>query len=146
MISASLEIFVKSVMTAGKITLIDVQSLHRDVLPDGIGSRDEADILIALDRAIGEKHVAWSAFALTAIVDFVVWQSRPTGTIDGETARWLVASLSAGQGPSGLAEAIAFEVVCEAERVDPALTTFAMRTSRGRFGEVGLGSALPLEV
>lgn len=141
MVSQSLQIFVKSVMVAGEITLADVQSLHRDIIPDGIGSRDEADILIALDRAIGGKHVAWSAFALTAIVDFVVWQSRPTGMIDGEAARWLVGSLSAGRGPSSLADAIAFEVVREAERVDPALTKFAMRSSRGRFCEVGL----PLE-
>ena len=145
MISPSLEIFVNSVMLAGEITLADVQSLHRNVIPDGIGSRDEADILIALDRAISDKHVAWSAVAMTAVVDFAVWQSRPTGTVDGETARWLVASLSAGRGPSGLAEAIAFEVVREADRVDPALTMFVMHTSRGRFSEAGLGSAIPLE-
>lgn len=143
MTTTALEIFVTSVMTAGEITLLDVQSLQRDVMPDGIGSRDEADILIALGRAVAEKHVAWSAFVLTAVVDFVVWQSRPTGTIDADTARWLVGSLSAGRGPSGLAEAIAFEVVREAERVDPSLTLFAMISSRGRFCEAGLGSAVP---
>lgn len=133
MIKSSLEIFVKSVMDTGEITLADVRRLQRDVLPDGVECRDDADILIALDRAIAAKHGTWSAFVIQAVVDYVVWTSRPTGYVDHEMATWLIASLSAGRGPSAVAQAIAFEVVREAERSDASLVTFVMRSATGRF-------------
>lgn len=137
MVKASLENFVKSVLAAGEIGSADVRRLQRDVLPDGVECRDEADILIALDRAIAVKHCSWSAFAVQTVVDFVVWTSRPTGYVDRDTAVWLVASLSAGRGPSPVAEAIAFDVVREAERSDEALLAFVMRSARGRLGTMG---------
>lgn len=132
MVKTSLEVFVHTVLAAGEITLADVRRLQRDILPDGVESRDEADLLVALDRAVPEKHCTWSAFAIQTVVDFVVWTSRPTGYVDQETASWLVASLSAGNGPSAVAEAIAFDVVREAERADEVLIAFVMRSTRGR--------------
>jgi hypothetical protein len=56
-----------------------------------------------------------------AVVDFAVWGARPTGYVDQDTARWLVATLSCGEGPSAAASRIAFEIVKEAEQVDEAL-------------------------
>ena len=132
MIRATLETFITTVADEGEITLADVRCLHRDILPDGIESRDEADLLIALDRAVGRTHSTWNAFVIQAVVDFVVWTSRPTGYVDHETATWLVASLTAGRGPTPVAEAIAFEIVREAERTDPALLAFVMRAAGGR--------------
>lgn len=132
MIKTSLEIFVHTVVAAREITLADVRRLQRDILPDGVENRDEADLLVALDRAVPEKHCTWSAFVIQTVVDFVVWTSRPTGYVDQETASWLVASLSAGCGPSPIAEAIAFDVVREAERADEILIAFVMRSTRGR--------------
>jgi hypothetical protein len=132
MIRASLESFIDAVMSAGEITQADIRHLQRDVMPNGPDDRDEADVLIALDRAVTIKHCTWSAFAITTIVDYVVWTSRPTGYVDAETASWLVASLSAGTGPTRVAEAIAFEVAREAERSDHALLTFVMRSASAR--------------
>ena len=132
MIKSTLEHFVNSVVAAGEITLNDVRRLQRDILPDGLEDRDEADVLIALDRAVPRKHCTWSAFAIQTAVDFVVWTSRPTGRIDHDTACWLVASLSAGHGPTAVAEAIAFDVVREAERADEMLLAFVMRSARAR--------------
>lgn len=132
MIKSSLEIFINSALHAGEITQADVRRLGRDILPDGIECRDEVDVLIALDRAIPEKHAAWTAFVIQAVVDFVVWTSRPTGYVDQEMATWLVASLTAGRGPSPVAEAIAFDVVREAERADAVLLAFVMRSAGGR--------------
>ena len=132
MIRQSLEQFIKGACDQGEISLADVRRLQREIMPDGVESRDEADLLVALDRAITEKHGAWSAFATQAVVDFVVWASRPTGYVDQETASWLVASLSAGRGPTPLAEAIAFDVLREAERADEILIAFVMRAAGGR--------------
>lgn len=104
--------------------------LQREVLSDGLSTREEADVLIALDRAATEADPAWAAYLVTAVVDFVVWGSRPTGYVDQDTARWLVTSLSCGQGPTRTACRIAFEAVKEAEQVDETLLTFVMHDAR----------------
>lgn len=132
MIKAALESFVNETVGAGEITRADVRRLARDVVPNGIETRDEADVLIALDRAIGAKDPAWSAFVIGAVVDFVVWTSRPTGIVDREAARWLVASLGCGRGPTAVAMAIAFEVVRECELSDEELSGFVLRWAGSR--------------
>lgn len=140
MIRASLETFVETIRAAGVITLADVRRLQRDIMADGIESRDEVDTLLALDRAVSHKHGTWSALAIQSIVDYVVWTSRPTGYVDHETASWLVASLSAGSGPTPVAEAIAFEVAREAERSDHALLAFVMRSASHRISDAAFRS------
>ncbi len=127
MIRWALESFVNSTMGRGEISRADVNALRRDVLPNGVETRDEADVLIALDRALHEKDESWGAFMLQTIVDFVVWSSRPTGRGDRQAAEWLIASLGCGTGPSETAVAIAFEVVREAEASDEALVAWVMR-------------------
>lgn len=142
--SSALEIFATAATNRGTITAADVLTMRRDILPDGIADRDEANILIAIDRAASDAHPAWAAYLIPTLVDFVLWQSRPTGIVDEEAARWLLTSLSGGRSPTAAAEAIAFELVCEAERVDPALTAFALRSTRGRFAAMGLGATSPV--
>jgi hypothetical protein len=132
MIRTSLEIFVNSAIAKGGISADDVRQLQRDIMPDGIESRDECDVLIALDRAVADKAGAWSAFVIQSVVDYVVWTSRPTGMIDRDMALWLTTSLAAGTGPTHVALAIAFEAVRECERADELLVTFVMRWARGR--------------
>lgn len=132
MIRASLESFIETVTSAGEITLADVRSLQRNILPDGPDNRDEVDVLLALDRAVQKKHCTWSAYAVTMVVGYVVWTARPTGYVDRDAATWLVASMTAGRGPTPVAEAIAFEVAREAERSDEALLTFVMRSASAR--------------
>lgn len=127
MIRWALESFIHTAMSRGEISRADVHALRRDVLPNGIETRDEADLLIALDRAIHDKDESWSVFMIQTVVDFVVWSSRPTGRVDRETAEWLMASLGCGTGPSETAVAIAFEIVREAEGSDEALVAWVMR-------------------
>ena len=135
MVRWSLESFINSTLARGEISRADVNSLRRDVLPDGIESRDETDVLIALDRAIYDKDGDWAPFLIQAVVDFVVWSSRPTGRVERDAAEWLVSSLSCGSGPTRNAIAIAFEVIREAESSDEALVAFVMRW-RAREGAV----------
>ena len=78
----------------GRISFGDVQRLRRDVLPHGIGAREEAELLIELDRHVSRADDAWTSFLITTLVEFVVWTERPTGIVNEDTARWLAASLS----------------------------------------------------
>lgn len=140
----ALESFIDKTKAKGFLAREDVRRLQRDVLPNGVETRDEADLLIALDRAVAEKDCAWSAFVIQAVVDFVVWTSRPTGRVDRETAEWLVGSLGCGSGPTDVAMAIAFEAIRESEAADERLVAFVMGSIGGRRHVAE--DALPLEV
>ena len=131
MIKNSLRAFVETIVENKRITKKDVRKLQRYLLEDGIASREEADTLIALERAV-PADPNFAEYLVRAVVDFAVWGARPTGYVDQDTARWLVATLSCGEGPSAAASRIAFEIVKEAEQVDEALLAFAMRGSRHR--------------
>lgn len=135
MINHSLQLFCNRIVAAGRLTAEDVRTLAREILPDGLTSRDEADMLIALDRAVRAIDPAFGHFLSAAIVDFTVWGERPTGTIDAATARWLAASLGNGIGPTPLAGQIAQAVVREAQTCDEALIAFALFANRRRAAE-----------
>ena len=60
MIKNSLSEFVGKVESKGRISFGDVQRLQRDILPDGLASREEAELLIALDRRATKADPAWS--------------------------------------------------------------------------------------
>ena len=126
MVGSRLMQFAERVMDARAITPEDVRVLKREVLPDGISTREEADMLIALDRVISARCEDFDIYMIVEVVNFVTWTSRPTGHVDAEKARWLIASLRAGVGPTDLALRIAFETVREADHVDESLTTFVM--------------------
>ena len=129
MIKNSLQVFADRVIEARAITAADVASLRSDVLPDGVQTREEVDVLVALDRAAQADGV-WADYLLSEVVGFAVWTSRPTGVIDHDLARWLVTTLSCGHGPTPTAARIAFEVVREAQRVDEMLLTFVLGACR----------------
>lgn len=132
MIKVSLHGFVERIMEKRVLSGDDVKALQRDIFADGITSREEADVLIALDRAVTKADATWADFLVRAVVDFAVWGARPTGYVDQDGARWLTQSLSCGAGPTETAARIAFEIVKEAQQVDEVLLTFAMRTANAR--------------
>lgn len=134
MIGHELREFVDHVMNAKMIGDEDVRFLRDEVLGDVVMTRDTLDILIALDRAVCRTSALFADYLVAACVDFAVWESRVTGHVDRETAQWLVATLSAGEGPSPLARRIAFEVVREAQSCDEALVCFAMSRGGARIG------------
>jgi hypothetical protein len=121
------------ISAAGRMSAEDWRDLS-GLLAQGFRSRDEIDILIALERAVAETPEGFAEWLIGSVVNEVVWGARPTGTVDRETASWLVATLSAGEGPTRTAARIALEVVCEAERVDQVLLEFVIRTANCRNG------------
>ena len=118
MIRQSLRQFVTRVLRTKQITFRDVCSLQREILADGLSTREEAEALIALDQAVPQSDAAWAGYLVTLVVDFAVWGSRPTGYVDEETARWLAAWLSCGT-PNKTLLRIGREVVSEAQDAEP---------------------------
>jgi hypothetical protein len=131
MVGSSFGTFIDAVMEAGSLSRDDVSALQ-GILPDGVTTRDEADMLIALDRALDRKDPSWASYLVPALVEFVLRNSRPRGCVDRLTAEWLTTSLGCGAGPSDNAVAIAFSVVRASELSHEILVAFVMRWARGR--------------
>jgi hypothetical protein len=123
MISQSLRKFIDKALRSKRITYTDVVSLRRDILPDGLSARDEAEALIALDQAVAKADPAWAGYLVGIVVDYAVWGSRPTGRIDRETALWLARWLAC-ETPSKALLRIGREVVSEAQDVHDVLRSF----------------------
>jgi hypothetical protein len=111
--TSKLDTFAARARAAGRILYGDVCRLQRDVLPDGIVSREEVRILLDLDRTIPRKDLGFSEFLVTSIVSFVVWGERPTGRVETEAAEWLLSCIC-GDRITQTGVAIAAEIVAEA--------------------------------
>ena len=130
MFNVSLQDFCNHAVATGAIGPDDVRTLMRDVLPDGITHRDEADMLIALERAVPAVDPAFADFLIAAVVDFAVWGERPSGYVDRTVAAWLAASISGRSGPTPAGGRIAMEIVREAQGSAEALMIFALEANR----------------
>lgn len=132
MMAHELREFVDRVMDRHAIDDEDVKVLQRDILNDVVLTRDAVDVLIALDRAVPTACPAFGTYLVALVVDFAVWENRPTGVIDRDKAHWLVATLSVGDGPTATAQRIAFEIAREAEHCDETLLAFAFAKGAGK--------------
>ncbi len=69
MINTALSAFVSKATAKNRITFGDVRRLQRDVLSDGVVSREEAELLITLDRNIGKTDRSWADYLVETIMD-----------------------------------------------------------------------------
>ena len=125
MINSSLQAFANKVQAAGRISFGDVKRLQRDILPDGISSREEVELLLTLAQTVGRADRAFGDWLVATMVDFVVWGTRPTGVIDGETAAWLTSFL-VGQRTTKTMRRLARELAAEADHGGTALPSPAL--------------------
>src|SRR5215217_4098967 len=116
--------FVTKVTASNRIVFGDLRRLQRDVLPTGATSREEVEALLSLD-SLGQLDDDWPGYLVTTIRDFVLSTSDPPGSVDADTAAWLVTALSDARPRS--AAAIIRAVLSEARHVDEVLLTFGKR-------------------
>jgi hypothetical protein len=114
--------FVAGVAARNRITFGDMRRLRRDVLPDGIATRAEAEALIRLDAGLdaqgGRADPDWADWLVAAMVEFMVWGERPQGEVVGEAADWLDGVLAAAGKPTKAGRRIARAM--RRERAEPA--------------------------
>src|SRR3954469_25816070 len=125
MINSSLQAFASNVQKAGCISFGDVQRLQRDILPDAISSRAEAELLLTLDQSISRADRAFADWLVAMMVDVVVWGVRTTGSVEAETAAWLTPFL-VGQRATKTMLRLARELASEAEQGGIVLPSPAM--------------------
>src|SRR5215210_2293469 len=86
-------VFVTKVTASNRIVFGDLRRLQRDVLPAGATSREEIEILLSLD-SLGNVDEDWPGYLVTTVKAFVLSTSDPPGSVDADTAAWLVTALS----------------------------------------------------
>ena len=59
--------FVTRVLSQKRVRFGDVRRLSRDVLPDGITTRDEAEVLIALDQTISKTDMTVPGATISSV-------------------------------------------------------------------------------
>jgi hypothetical protein len=90
--------FVDKILASRRLLFADLRRLERDVLPEGPASREEAEALLALDRALAQADRAWTPYLAAAIAGFA---GRAAAA--GEDAAWLAAALDEARPPTAAA-------------------------------------------
>ena len=81
---------ISAMILSRKVTAQDVAWLRREVFADGEVTGEAADELFAVARARMNNAPEWNELFVELITDHVVWQSRPTGVVNEEQAKWLL--------------------------------------------------------
>jgi hypothetical protein len=121
--SSTLRDFANAAIQSKRIRFGDLRRLKRDILPARITTREEAEVLIALDSVVEKADREWRSYLIGTVRDFVVWGLSPVGQVDRAKAEWLVAVLSSGVARK-TARTLAREIAREAYQVDEALLIF----------------------
>jgi hypothetical protein len=123
--STSLRDFVCRALEKKRISFADLRRLQRDILPARITTREEAEILLALDRTVDRADRGWRDYLIKAVRDFVIWGSPPAGHIDADKAQWLMNALR-GSSPT-TARALTREIERQEPEFDDDLDAVAAR-------------------
>lgn len=111
-----------------RIDASDVVSLLREVYPEGVRGRNEAEALIAFDREFKDPAPEWRGFMAEAVADHLLRRSEPIGIVTDEKASWLIRAIApAGRiATRGGAQAL-IRTVELANEIPAALAAFAIR-------------------
>lgn len=77
-----------------RIDASDVVSLLREVYPEGVRGRNEAEALIGFDREFSDPAPEWRGFMAEAVADHLLRRSEPFGVITTEKAEWLMRAVT----------------------------------------------------
>ena len=76
--SPSLRDFVFRAVEHKRIRFGDLRRLKRDILPARITTREQAEVLIALDSSLDKADREWRRYLIGTIRDYVIWGSPAT--------------------------------------------------------------------
>jgi len=118
---------VDAIRAGGRVTEDDVRRLRRDLLPDGVTSRLQADCLLELEAAGLPHGAAWTMFFVETLADFLLFCERPNGAISASSAEWLLGrAYSEGRSPTRGMRALCIELVRVASEADPRIVALGL--------------------
>ena len=128
---------------AKRIDASDVVSLLREVYPEGVRGRNEAEALLSFDREFSDPAPEWRGFMAEAVADHLLRRSEPLGIVTDEKADWLIHAIA----PSGriATRGGAQTLIRTVELADGMPSSFAAFAIRELWREVIVGEA-PVDV
>jgi hypothetical protein len=112
-----------------RIDASDVVSLLREVYPEGVRGRNEAEALIAFDREFSDPAPEWHGFIAEAVADHLLRRSAPLGVITSEKADWLMRAIApAGRIATRGGAEVLMRTIGQAGEIPISLSVFAIRT------------------
>src|SRR4051794_41424869 len=98
---SSLQAFASQVARSGRITAEDVRTLQHRLMPDGVASREEAELLLALDRAARRADPRFADWLVAGFLRFLGLGARPARNLRPGVARWPPPPPPPGPPPKG---------------------------------------------
>ena len=92
-----------------------VKALRYDLFRGDALTRDEADALFDIERAVSSDCPEWAEFFVDTVVDYLLWQQRPSGVLNEAQAEWLIGQVDRTRSLAAFAILVA--VLDEAHRV-----------------------------
>jgi len=123
--TAPLILFAQKVSDSNRLLFADLRRLQR-ILPDGITTRAEAEVLLSLDH-LTRLDDAWGPYLAEAVARFARSGSEPPG-LNPEIETWLTRILQATQ--PGTAASIVRAIGREGREMDERLTALVRRPAR----------------
>jgi hypothetical protein len=120
-------VFATKARASNRLLYGDLRRLRRDVLPTGVGSREEVEALLTLD-SIERVDNGWPEYLARVVTDYVLSASEPCGVVDAETAAWLVLILSDARPKT--ASVIIRTLTGQAHQVDETLVALVRRGAK----------------
>ncbi|MFT4097726.1 MAG: hypothetical protein QM651_11420 [Rhodoblastus sp.] len=84
-----------------------VRRLRFDLFRGDALTQDEADALFAIERTLRPECPEWRDFFIDSIVDFLIWQQRPSGVLNEAQAEWLVSRADSSKTLTAFATLVA---------------------------------------
>lgn len=111
-----------------RVSASDVVSLLREVYPQGVRGRSDAEALIAFDREFSDPAPEWQTFIATAIADHLLRRVAPAGIVTREKAEWLIGAIAPkGTVATAGGVEILLRTVESASAIPATLSAFAIR-------------------
>lgn len=80
--------FATKVRANNRLGFGDLRRLQRDVLPNGPATREDVEILVAIDATVRRLDAGWAGYVVAAITDFAASSDSPGGPAD-DRSDWL---------------------------------------------------------
>lgn len=82
------------IQQSGEISAQDVLALRRSAYKDGEIKKDEADLVLRLNRLARNADPAWDQFYVEALTDYFYWQRDDSAQLDEKDAELLISWIS----------------------------------------------------
>jgi hypothetical protein len=118
--STSLDAFVARVRQSRRMTYADLCRLKRDVLPDGLTSKADAEALLSIDHGLEHADRSWPENLARLLTSFL-FEENGSRQLGAGRAEWLGTQLARCRPAT--ARQVRRAIVREARVVDPSLTS-----------------------